>query len=544
MARREPRSDYEKLSKPELIEKLVDLEKCRSETRLKASRPVPSDEESEDALPSYAELFEHAPLAYCVIDRQLNVVEANAAAAALLGVRRTMLIGAPLACESGDALARHLARCFDGERRVTSELRFVVEGRDVVVDAVSAPVLQGDSVVSCITMLDDVTATKRAELRAQLLAAAGEALALPLDERPALGRIAQLFVPAFADACFVDLCEARGKVRRVEVEPHGRGDLAERLRRQASDARWIARRSKVLSSRKPVFELESPLTRELGAAGWILVPLVVRRRAHGLFGFVTVERQYTEADFGTAKDLARRTAIAIENARLYETMRQRVRARDDRLATVAHDLSQPVSIILGYASAARSQAADTLAQTMRTIRRVAERMNRMLRDLLDLSSIDAGRLPLARKPVDMSALVRDVVETFTPIAQAKNIALRVTSADAPLLAYADADRIAQVLGNFLDNAIKFTPEGGDIHVTAQARPGGTRVSVRDTGPGIPNELVEHIFERYTQAPETATAGHGLGLAIAKGIIVASHGAIGVESKVGEGSTFFFTLPGH
>ena len=171
------------------------------------------------------------------------------------------------------------------------------------------------------------------------------------------------------------------------------------------------------------------------------------------------------------------------------------------------------------------------------------RMMRLMQDLLDVARVEAGQtLALDRSPQDASTLLRDACETLTSEAERKQIAFDChLPADIGRID-ADRDRVLQALANLIGNAVKFTPEGGRIRLTAEPLDQSVRFSVSDSGPGIKAEHIGHIFEPYWQAARTATLGTGLGLPIAKGIVEAHGGRIWVESEPGLGTTFHFTLP--
>ena len=169
-------------------------------------------------------------------------------------------------------------------------------------------------------------------------------------------------------------------------------------------------------------------------------------------------------------------------------------------------------------------------------------MNRLLEDLLDTASIEGGRLSVEKEAIDMGPLVAEALEALSPVAASKSLNLtNELPAELPAV-LADTPRIQQVLANLLGNAIKFTPQAGTIIVRAEPSDGVVTFSVTDTGPGIPEENVPHLFERLWQAKHTASLGTGLGLFIVKGIVESHEGTVWVESRVGHGSTFFFTLP--
>jgi signal transduction histidine kinase len=176
------------------------------------------------------------------------------------------------------------------------------------------------------------------------------------------------------------------------------------------------------------------------------------------------------------------------------------------------------------------------------VRRTAGQMDRMIGDLLDAASIAAGHLSMEPREVYASDLLRGACEMFRPIVEEKEIRFACDDAGDGALLRADPDRVLQVLGNLVGNAVKFTPEGGCITLRLRVEDGRAVFSVSDTGQGIAPEQLPHVFEQFWQARRSGRQGTGLGLTIAHGIVDAHGGRIGVESTVGEGSTFFFALP--
>jgi signal transduction histidine kinase len=176
------------------------------------------------------------------------------------------------------------------------------------------------------------------------------------------------------------------------------------------------------------------------------------------------------------------------------------------------------------------------------VQRAGERMNRLIQDLLDVKRMESGNLAVERMPVSPAALLSEGTESLRPIASAAGLTLKLdVPAELPAVP-ADRHRVHQVLSNLVGNAIKFTPRGGAIVVRGEDAPGEILVAVEDSGAGIPAEQLPHIFSQFWQGARTDRRGIGLGLAIAKGIVEAHGGRIWVESTLGAGSTFFFTLP--
>jgi two-component system, chemotaxis family, sensor kinase Cph1 len=258
-------------------------------------------------------------------------------------------------------------------------------------------------------------------------------------------------------------------------------------------------------------------------------------------------RRWRQGEVHAASDL-RRFAIEIDLARQVLREREAVRARDDLVAVVSHDIRNPMtSVALQATIMKRVLAADTSESSLQfraSVERISsavDRMNSLLQDLLDLSHIEAGRFRVARKPQKALLLLEEACALLAPLAESKLISLSF-DVEPDLSVQADAERLFQVLSNVIGNAIKFTPEQGRIEVAARRTNGFAEFSVRDTGAGISEEQLPHLFERYWQAHEGHAEGSGLGLYIARGIVEAHGGEIWATSVPGEGSSFLFTIP--
>ena len=254
---------------------------------------------------------------------------------------------------------------------------------------------------------------------------------------------------------------------------------------------------------------------------------------------------WTASDLEAADELQRR-AIEVDLERRLLSEQRAVRTRDDLIAVVSHDLRSPLSSILMQAelmlNTARLRRGNLtpIACGVERIRRSATHMKALIEDLLDLARIEAQRFALHLQSVESRVMVEEALLAASPLAEAKRITLAAELIDSPRLE-ADPERILRVLSNLLGNAIKFTPEGGNITVRAERRGDELLITVVDTGPGIAADQLPHVFERYWKARPASQIGAGLGLYIAKGIVEAHGGRIWAESSTG-GARLTFTLP--
>lgn len=222
-----------------------------------------------------------------------------------------------------------------------------------------------------------------------------------------------------------------------------------------------------------------------------------------------------------------------------------VNARDEVLRIVAHDIGNSLSAVKIHAMVLeRTLSPGDVEARKRTeaIRNLTQQMDRLRQDLLDVAAIEAGRLSFEPGETALAEVVDDVLGTVAGMAAEKSLAVEsCVSAELPAV-WADRERLHQVLSNLVGNAVKFTPAHGRIRVSAARDGDDVRVAVEDTGPGIPAEHLENVFDRFWQARSTRRAGAGLGLAIARGVVEAHGGRIWARSEVGRGTTFEFTLP--
>jgi signal transduction histidine kinase len=302
-----------------------------------------------------------------------------------------------------------------------------------------------------------------------------------------------------------------------------------------------------------------------GARTLLTIPLLPKGRA---FGAIVIRREevrpFSDKQIALLRTFADQAVIAIDNVRLFheiqeksrqlETANERLkeldRLKSDFVSNVSHELRTPLTAIKGAVDLLLREVPGRLnaSQThyLTRVRSNTQHLAGLINDLLDLSKIEEGKIELNASRVSLGGLVHEVMETLRPTAEEKPVLLEVDVPEPSVLVWADRDKVTQVLMNLIGNAIKFTPSGGTIAVsTANDRRGWVRVSIRDAGPGIPVSEQEKIFEKFYQVTQNGTPkpkGTGLGLAICKSLVELHGGKIWVESELGCGSTFSFTLP--
>ena len=495
----------------------------------------------------------HAKTAYAYLTRTTSNVEEEAGATSLRA-------SAPLPPESGSEGFVLLPLVID-QHRIFGALQ--VQGATKLDEAdltfVNATVNQLAIALDRIAVVAAKHAVAKAgQVAAELLAETSAALFSSLEYDKTLTAAVQAAVPALADLCFIDEVTEDGRIQRVDVVV---GDaskpLADRIRQfpPAPDSRTP--QAQVLRSGESTlldsFEnfahdrASADLLKEIGAQSMMIVPLITRGRTLGALTFVMAEsgRLYSGSDLVLAEEIGRRAAIAIDNARLYAKAQRAIQARQDLIAIVSHDLNNPLGVILISASILLNvlpAEPGMLKERVEGIQSAAYRMNRIIADLLDVASLEAGHLSVEKKRHPGAVIVVEAVKLHAAMAAQKRLRLESSLPDETFEVACDRDRILQVLGNLIGNATKFTPTGGTIHVRVEPRDGETLFSVTDTGPGIASDELPRVFDRYWQAKKTASLGTGLGLFISKGIVEAHGGRIWAESTQARGATFFFTIP--
>jgi len=293
----------------------------------------------------------------------------------------------------------------------------------------------------------------------------------------------------------------------------------------------------------------NPIVREhLGSLAG--APMIVEDRLVGVLQAATLRpRSYSPEEVSLLRAAAERLASAVERQRLWDAetaaraaAQAAVRQRDEVLAIVAHDLRNPLNRIMMSSAILKDDVpGEAPARAVAIIQNAVRGMDRLIRDLLDVSRVEAGGLPLERTEVAVAPLLAELSEQFDALARSRSVALTAAAAE-PLTVAADRGRLLQALSNLLDNALRLTPSGGSVTIDAVRSHPHVEFRVADTGPGIAAEQLPHVFDRFWQGTRERRGSAGLGLAIVKGIVEAHGGRVSVESKAGEGTTFRLWIP--
>jgi PAS domain S-box-containing protein len=461
----------------------------------------------------------------------------------------------------------------------------VVMRRDatlVPIDDSAAPIRDAaGNLFGVVLVFRDVSAEKRSTLRREYLSRAGEALTATADYRESLAAVVKLAVPRLADWCAVDILDdgaaastqlavahvdpakvafARELGRRYSPDPHAAAGVPNVLRTGRSELYSVIPQEMLEAG--AVDDDHLRLIHELDLRSAMVVPLPGRERIFGALTFVFAEsgRTYGPDDLEFAEDLARRAALVIERRKLEDERRVLLeaerrarqqaetanRVKDDFLATVSHELRNPLQAILGWAKLLlQRQVPEEFRKPLMTIERNARAQARLIEDILDISRIISGKLRLDLDQASLANAVADAIEACRGAAESKQITV-VSEVDPSADVYADPIRLLQIVSNLVSNAVKFTPNGGNVFIGTDRVGAFTRLTVRDTGEGIDPDFLPVIFEPFRQGDASSARKHGglgLGLAIVRQLVSAHGGSVRAESPgKGRGSMFVVELP--
>ena len=387
-----------------------------------------------------------------------------------------------------------------------------------------------------------------------------------LDYEASFRRLAELAVPSLGDWCAIDV-EREGLLVRVAIaHPDPRMIETARELHERYPVNMHAPRGAPKVLRTGQSEIYPDVTDEILAAtardpehlgrlralairSVLLAPLTARGRTLGVLTLVSSapDRRYGPGDLAFVEEVARRAAIALDNARLYEEAQRGNRAKDEFLALLSHELRTPLNAIMGWAQlltdADRGDAAR--ARGLEVIQRNARLQADLVDGLLDVTRVATGGLPLAREPIEIGEAVAASVEAMRPLAEDRGVTVQLTVAGRCRVS-ADPNRLQQVFSNLLSNALKFSEKGGTIDVRVSRAPRAAEVAFTDTGAGIAPEFLPHVFERFRQGDSSTTRRHGglgLGLWLVRELVRVHGGTVTAASEgPGRGSTFTVRLP--
>lgn len=417
----------------------------------------------------------------------------------------------------------------------------------------------------------DVTGRKRNEEALRFLSESSELLGATLEYEAVLERIAALAVPTLADWCAVDLVDKDGSVKRLAVthaDP-AKKEIAERLKDYVPDAAKSAPVVEVLRSGRSILEPVLPdatlvaaavnddhlrIMRELGFRSVIVVPLLTLERTLGALTLMSGEsgRRYDTTDLALAEDLARRAALAIDNAALYrearrmnEKLKVANAAKDEFLGLVSHELKTPITTILGNAELLHKRAGlideESQAEALADMRRDAERLNRIIDNLLVLARLEDGPA-VQPEPLPLLYLVERLAHEHSRRHAGRDVVLRAEADIPPVAAY--PGHVELVLRNLLSNAEKYSAPALPIEIDIEDAGNETMVSVLDRGIGIPPDEIDRVFSTFYRSRRTPKdkQGFGIGLAVCKRLAEAQGGRIWARGREGGGTCFTFALP--
>lgn len=526
-------------------------------------------------------ILQHARDAITVQGADGRLVYANGAAAELMGFPdAAALLAAPLASvmasyelldEGGNALQLDQLpgrRALEGEEAPEALIHFIDRARGIERwSLVRSVAIQNEaSARYVVNAFQDVTKLKQREVSLRVLADAADVLGRSSDYGETLQDLADTVVPELADWCVVDVLDA-GRTNRVAVAHADAAKVAlanELQMRYPPDPNSPISPAAVARSGEPVLiervtddivaqnaqdDEHLERMRALGIRSAVILPLVARGNVLGAMSLVRAEtpRSYSADDLPLLLELARRAALAVDNARLMHETTQALRLRDEFLATLSHDMRTPLATILGYLQISQRQigrleGAERVGEFLERAERTTVRMAHFVSELMDVSLITAGQpIPLVTEAVDLNAIVERSLNEHRQLDGTHELVL--DRSREPAIALTDPARVERILENLLSNAIKFSPEGSTVRISVEATPDEAAVKVTDEGVGIPAGELALIFQRFHRAATAKGApGVGLGLSGAREVARRMGGDLTAESEEGRGSTFTLRIP--
>jgi PAS domain S-box-containing protein len=425
------------------------------------------------------------------------------------------------------------------------------------------------------TQWKDITARKQAEESARYLATASSILSASLDYETTLSELAHLVVPHFADWCAISILDGDGEAKQLavaHVDPEKVKRAHELNKRYPPDQSASTGVPQVIRTGQPELYPEIPdsllvaaaiddehlaLTRELGLKSAMVVPLTTASQTFGAITIVSAEsgRRYGEQDLAFATELARRAALAIENAKHHKAELDARHAAESAnaaktqfLAVMSHELRTPLNAIGGYAElllmGLRGAVTPEQQADLERIQRSQRNLLSLINDILNYAKLEGGHVEFSMADVPLHPFLLELEPLVTPQLNSRRISYSYAGCSDSLSVWADPEKMRQIFLNLLSNAVKFTDPGGSISI--DCKDGGETVTivVTDTGHGIAEDKHGSVFEPFVQVERKLTSGHegtGLGLAISRDLARGMGGELAVQSSLGKGSSFLLTL---
>jgi PAS domain S-box-containing protein len=516
-----------------------------------------------------ADFFQNAALPMHSVARDGTILRANQAELDMLGYTKEEYIGRHIAHFHVD---RHviddiLTRLSRGGILDNHESRLRCKDGSIKDVLISSSALWEDGKfihTRCFTR--DITERKETQRTLAFLAEASTSLAALVDRERALLQAVRLAVPFLADWCVMYVVGEQGAIdyhAHAHCDPHKERHLRELLTKYPLD--WNSDAATVRAIRTGQSQLIKELAdayldniartdehlvmmRELGSRSLVSVPLRIRDRTIGVIGLVLSDsgRQYTEQHVELAESFAERVATAVDNAQLFQTVKEANRQKDEFLAMLAHELRNPLAAIRYAVALGELSPAESLAELFEIVDRQTQNLARLIDDLLDVSRISRDKVTLRKEYVDVAVIVNRAAAAVRPLVENKEHQLILDVSDRPMPLLADPTRAEQIVANLLTNAAKYTPEGGQISLRAYPQEHEAIIKVSDTGVGLPPEMLSRVFDLFAQADRTldrSQGGLGIGLTVARKLAEMHGGTITASSDgMGCGATFTIRLP--
>lgn len=455
----------------------------------------------------------------------------------------------------------------DGEK-LNLKFRVIWPDHSIHYLSVKAKIIRNEKgiPVKMIGVATDITHRKTMENNLKFLAEASRVLSSSLDYKVTLNSVAKLAVPDIADWCAVDMIDKDGKIERIAVahkdlekvkwaqklykdnppDMNAQQGLPNVLRTGVSELIPLITEELIKKSAKNKKHYE--LIHSIGFHSVMIVPIIHKKKSIGAITFVTTKesrKQFTQEDLAIAEKLADRAALVIENTMLYQKSQQATKMRETFISIASHELKTPITSLKVYTQVLLQQAqrqGDTnMSRYLSKMDQQVEKMNKLIKDLLDVSRMQLGKLTFRLEYFDIDELAKEVVDAIQ--LTTKNHFIIISGKGGKV--YGDKDRIGQVIINLLINAIKYSPDADKVVVRLSRLGQKVVVNVKDYGIGIEKKNQDKIFQRFYQidnSPTPTTAGLGIGLYISTEIVKRHGGNLWVESTKGKGSTFSFAIP--